>query len=772
MKAIIMAGGEGTRLRPLTCDCPKPMMRLMDRPIMDYSLELLSRHGVNEAAVTLGYLPERIRDWFGDERHGVRLKYYTERQPLGTAGGVKQAADFLSETFCVLSGDGVTDCDLSAALKFHREKGARATMVLKRMPDPTAYGLVITELDGRVSRFLEKPAWGEVVSDAVNTGIYILEPEILSLIPEGAYDFGKQLFPRLAAEGILYGWITDSYWCDVGDISAYLGMCRDALDGRIALDSLKIDGAVIAPGAHVSQEAELHPPCYIGPGARVERGAVVGAHSIVGTGVRIGEFASLKRSVVWHGAQIMEGAQLRGCAVGRDATLNPCARVYENCALGTGAVIGADAEVAPGVCVWPGKAVAEATLLDSNLVWGGISVSCFRDGRLPVQLPSDALRCAQACAAALKPRELLLGRAPSAIASAVWHSCAAGLMAQGVRVLDAGVCTEPQLRYAMELVGADCALMALDDGVLPLEKGGVRISHDSQRSVCALMSRQDYPRPFTADAQPVVYSGRSEQAYIAMLAAAFCADPSLSPPVAVHSENPLLLTLAEQAFCRAGLSARFEWEAELMELFPGEVGVWLAPDGMSARFSHADGMLTAPQNELMQAWTALERGESILMLGDRATRSIADVAGRYGAEVRRVGSSRPALEKALAGFPNQLRLATDGVYFALCAISALTENALTLSGWVSTMPRVHRIEKRVHIDDSLRGRALRRLTENSPRADVSSGLTIDRDGAFAWIAPDGDRPECAIVTEAWDIEAARELCDFCEFQLKKAAEEK
>lgn len=771
MKAIIMAGGEGTRLRPLTCDCPKPMMRLMDRPIMDYSLELLARHGVNEAAVTLGYLPERIRDWFGNERHGVQLKYFTERHPLGTAGSVKQASDFLTETFFVLSGDGVTDCDLSAALKFHREKGALATMVLKRMPDPTAYGLVITEADGRVSRFLEKPVWGEVISDTVNTGIYILEPEILPRIPEGAYDFGKQLFPRLAAEHGLYGWITDNYWCDVGDIAAYLGMCRDALDGRIALDSLNSDGVVICHGAQVSTEAELHAPCYIGPGARIERGAVVGAHSIVGDGVRVGEFCSLKRSVIWPGAQLMDGVQLRGCIVGRNATLNPCARVYENCALGTGVTIGTDAEVAPGVCVWPGKAVPEATLLDNNMVWGAGSASCFHDGHLPVQIPSDALRCAQACAAALQPREILLGRTPSAIASAVWHICAAGLMAQGVRVLDAGICTEPQLRYAMELIGADCALLALGDSIIPLEKGGVRISHGSQRSVCALMSRQDYPRPFTADTQPVVYSGRSEQAYVAMLAAAFCADPALSPPIAVHSENQLLLTLAEQAFSRAGLMARFEWEAELMELFPGEVGVWLASDGTGVRFSHSGGMLTEPQNELLQAWTALERGESVLITGERATHAIADVAKRYGAEVRRAGASRCALERALACFPVQLRLAADGIFFALCAISALTENALTLSGWLSTMPKVHRVEKRVHIDNALRGRTLRRFSENASHTNTGSVLTLARDGAFAWISPDDDRPECAIVTESWDMEAAQELCDFCEAQLKRAADE-
>ena len=220
-----------------------------------------------------------------------------------------------------------------------------------------------------------------------------------------------------------------------------------------------------------------------------------------------------------------------------------------------------------------------------------------------------------------------------------------------------------------------------------------------------------------------------------------------------------------------GLMMFVAGEDELLELFPGEIGVWLAPDGAGARFSHAAGMLTEPQNELLQAWTALERGESVLITGERATRAIAEVAGRYGAEVRRAGASRPALERALAAFPTQLRLATDGVYFALCAISALTENALTLSCWLSTMPKVHRIEKRVHIDDALRGRALRRFSEHESQASIGSGLTLDRDGAFAWISPDDDRPECAIVTEAWDMEAARELCDFCESQLKKAAED-
>lgn len=767
MKAIIMAGGEGTRLRPLTCDCPKPMIRLMERPIIDYALELLSLHGISEAAVTLGYLPERIRDRLGDESHGISLRYYTEYRPLGTAGGVKQARDFLDETFCVLSGDGVTDCDLTSALEFHRSTGAKATVVLKNIPDPTAYGIVIAESGGRIRKFTEKPSWGEVVSDAVNTGIYIFEPDVLDMIPDGQYDFGNQLLPELARRGMLYGWTMDGYWCDVGDTGAYLGMCRDALDGLIALPSLAKRGSFIHPDAHISNEAHIESPCYIGKGAVISRGATIGAHSIIGSNAQIGEGASIKRSVIWDSAVIGDGAHVRCAVIGKAAKLSTCARVYENCVLGTGARLGIDSETAPGVCIWPGKSVADATLADSNVVWGANTASCFRNGTISVEYPGDALRGAQAYAGVFAPRELLLGRSASPTAAAVWHSCAAGLMAQGVSVIDAGICTEPQLRYTMSLMHTDCAIYVNGDSITPLYSVGIRIDHTLQRRVCALISRQDYPCPFSSEPCPIIYSGSSEKAYTAMLADAFCADPALAGAIAVHCENQLLLSIAEKAFYRAGLNARFEWEDELMELFPGETGIWLSPDGAHARFSHASGMLTSPQNELLIAWTAIEQGETELVVSGHAPRAISEIAQRRSVKIAAAGAGSASLEHALADKPHQLRLHTDGIYLALSAISALTSNALTLTGWISTMPRVQRVEKRVRMDDSIRGHILRKLSENSP---LAGELYFERGNSQAWISPMDDAPECRIVSEAYDMEAARELCDFCESELQRAIE--
>ena len=307
MKGIIMAGGEGTRLRPLTCDCPKPMIRLMDRSVMQWTIELMKRHGIGEIAATLGYQPDCVTDRFGDGAAlGVSLRYFIERTPLGTAGGVKQAEGFLDETFAVLSGDAVTDLDLTAAADFHRRSGALATLVLTRSDDPLDYGVVDLDADGRVKGFHEKPDWTEVTSDTVNTGIYILEPEVLRHIPgDRPCDFGRELFPRLVQAGLpVYGCVTRDYWCDVGDVRAYLSAHMDALEGRIHLDGMMpLPGrAVQMPGALVDRAAVLEGPCLVLPGARVCAGAYVGPGSVIGPDCVIGEQASVKRSVLWPGA--------------------------------------------------------------------------------------------------------------------------------------------------------------------------------------------------------------------------------------------------------------------------------------------------------------------------------------------------------------------------------------------------------------------------------------------------------------------------------------
>ena len=232
-----MAGGQGTRLRPLTSNQPKPMIPIAGVPCMEHIVNLLKRHGVEEIVVTLQFMPDEIRDYFGDGSDwGVSMSYSVEDAPAGTAGSVKLAEEHLKgERVLVISGDALTDCDLGAVLSFHEERGAEATMVLKSVENPLEFGVVITEGDGRITRFLEKPTWGQVFSDTVNTGIYLLEPSVLEEIPaEGEYDFSKELFPNLLEAGRpLYGYVTEDYWEDIGTLEQYMKAQRDVLDGKM-----------------------------------------------------------------------------------------------------------------------------------------------------------------------------------------------------------------------------------------------------------------------------------------------------------------------------------------------------------------------------------------------------------------------------------------------------------------------------------------------------------------------------------------------------------
>src|SRR5258706_3884504 len=239
MKTVILAGGEGTRLRPLTSNTPKPMMQIANKPMLEHIVNLLAQHGFDDIVVTVAFLANQIRDYFGDgSDFGVTMRYATEDSPLGTAGSVRNASAELDDTFLVMSGDVLTDIDLTEVVKAHRQASALATIALKRVPNPLEFGIVITRDDGAIERFLEKPTWGQVFSDTINAGIFVLEPEIFDFIPAGEpVDFSSEVFPKLLANSKpLYGAVAEGYWEDVGTLEAYCRAYKDALDAKAALD--------------------------------------------------------------------------------------------------------------------------------------------------------------------------------------------------------------------------------------------------------------------------------------------------------------------------------------------------------------------------------------------------------------------------------------------------------------------------------------------------------------------------------------------------------
>ena len=313
-----MAGGEGTRLRPLTSNQPKPMVPVAGKPCMEHILELVRRHGITNAVATLAYMPQVISGYFGEGSHlGVELDYSVEEVPAGTAGSVKLLEHYLDETFLVVSGDALTDMDLTSLIEFHRYRGAVATIALKRVPDPLEFGVVITAEDGRIERFLEKPTWGEVFSDTINTGIYVLEPEVLAQIPADVpYDFSKELFPRLLEAGApLYGFVTEGYWQDIGNLIQYQEANRDALDGKVKLEMPGVrlrENVWVGEGSLVEQVERIEGPAVIGNYCSIDETATIGRYTVLGNNVIVKEQAEIEYSVVDANSYLGPRTQVRG----------------------------------------------------------------------------------------------------------------------------------------------------------------------------------------------------------------------------------------------------------------------------------------------------------------------------------------------------------------------------------------------------------------------------------------------------------------------------
>ncbi len=375
MKAVILAGGEGTRLRPLTSNQPKPMMPVANRPMMEHIVRLLASHGFDDIVVTVAFLANHIRTYFGDgSDFGVRMRYATEDSPLGTAGSVRNAAEELDETFLVISGDVLTDIDLSAFVKAHRSTGAAGSIALKRVDDPVEFGIVITHEDGSIERFLEKPTWGQVFSDTINTGIYVLEPEVFDFIPEGeVVDFSGDVFPAVLKRGKpLYGYVAEGYWEDVGNLEAYLRAHQDILEGKvdIEIDGFRLGEDVwLGEGAEVDPDARIDGPAIIGANCLIEAGAHVREYTVLGRDVVMKHDASVVRSVVHEHAYIGPAVRLRGTVIGRSCDLRSHAAVEEGAVLGDECFVGEGAVVNPGVKVYPFKTVEAGAVVTSSIVW-------------------------------------------------------------------------------------------------------------------------------------------------------------------------------------------------------------------------------------------------------------------------------------------------------------------------------------------------------------------------------------------------------------------
>jgi mannose-1-phosphate guanylyltransferase len=363
MQALILAGGEGTRLRPLTSTIPKPVVPLVDRPFIVYMLEWLSSHGIDEVILSCGFLADGVRRVLGDGAAlGVRLHYVEEPEPLGTGGALKLAEDLLEERFFMLNGDVLADLDLTAQLEQHERTGARATLALIGVDDPSAYGLVRLNPDGSVHEFVEKPRPEQIDSNLISAGAYILERDVLDgMAPAGTnISIEREVFPTLIDRG-LFGYAASGYWLDIGTPERYLQGTYDILEGNVITQigqRLREAGLTLAEEATV--EGEIVAPAIVGAGSVVEKHAVVGGRTVLGRNVRVQEGARVENSVLLDGATVGAGATINRAIVGPAVAIGECCQIDGDVVIGEGARIGPNSVLGAGARIFPGVELPEA----------------------------------------------------------------------------------------------------------------------------------------------------------------------------------------------------------------------------------------------------------------------------------------------------------------------------------------------------------------------------------------------------------------------------
>ncbi|MBR6753753.1 MAG: hypothetical protein IKM05_06975, partial [Clostridia bacterium] len=599
---------EGVRLRPMTLHCPKPLVPLLGKPVMAYTLQLLKKHGINEAGVTLWYQPKAIRAAFRDgEKMGMKLRYFEETSPMGTAGSVGMAREWLHDTFFVLSGDGLTDCDLTEAMRFHKQKKALATLVLKRVEVPLQYGAVMTDGDGKIVRFVEKPDWSRAFTNLVNTGIYILEPEIFDYIPTDVMkDFGKDIFPTLLDKGLaLYGWEMQGYWCDVGSQEAYLQAQQDLLRGKVGLDAEK----GVHPQAMLQTDVHLQGHFFIDRDTVIEKGAAI-RNSVIGPGCRIGAGAVIENSCLWQQAKVGTKARVDGSVLCRGTKVMGGAVLEDGCTVGQNAIVGAHVKMHTGVKIWPQIRVTSGAVLRESRQMQGMFQCRWEDETVLCETPETACRMVQAFSSAVGCRKIITAHLH---ASALQTVVAGTLAYTGAQVLMGDFATLPMLQETMRIMGADGGILATAEGMILLDKTALPVSEAIRRKIDGLMLNGGQAGNEASGG--ISHLAGMEEMYISNLMKEY-SDKKVLRPVAVFCQNEQLLKTAEKLLKAIGVAKVRVSKGGLTALRQGEIGFLLSEDGRRAVCIDEQGQVEDVQLQLLRLMRMHEKQGRLYDLPD------------------------------------------------------------------------------------------------------------------------------------------------------------
>ncbi|HTX55994.1 MAG TPA: sugar phosphate nucleotidyltransferase [Candidatus Acidoferrales bacterium] len=803
MRAVVMAGGEGSRLRPLTSRRPKPLAPIANKPVMHHIVDLLAKHGITDVVATLHYLADEIETYFGDT-----LQYVVEDTPLGTAGAVKMAEKLLGgERFVIISGDAMTDVDLSALIEAHERAGNVATIALWRVNNPLEFGVVITDDDGKITRFLEKPSWGEVFSDTINTGIYVLEPEVLEYMEAGKnYDFSKDIFPLLLRDGKrLGGHVIEDYWADVGNLQQYQQANYDALSGSVRTRRPLVQladtvwagaGCEIDPSATIRGYVQFGDGVTVGPGALIDGPACVGSGSIVEAGARVG------RSVLWENVYVGEDAQLTDCTVASRTIVKARASIGEGAVVGERCVIGEAAVIRPHLRLWPEKNVSSGAIVSMSLIYGikwpgslfgGAGVSGLANLEIT---PEFALKLGQAFGSFMRPGDSVMTSRDTHPSSRIMNRCViSGLLSVGVNVEDLRSFPLPLSRFATRTAGNGAVHVRLAPSdphsllIEFLDASGINVDKATERKIENLFFREDFRRVAMDDVGLLNFPARALESYTAAFLDAL-APQTLNAKrfrVVMDYANgnaalvlPRILsklnveTIALNAYFddnRVSTAAidRAQSLAQLSDIvgtLHADLGILLDHDGETFALVDDRGRVVR-DNELIALLTLMvvRAGAKLVAVPVMAPGAIERIAQSYGAEVIRTRSDRRSLmalaeargrELAFAGGANfevifpELHPAFDALYGSAKVLELLAREGCRLSELVDMLPEWHVATVRVACPWEHKGRVMRSLIAEQQRDQIElfEGLRVRHDGGWVLVLPDASDPTFSVYAEA------------------------
>lgn len=783
MQAVIMAGGEGSRLRPLTGDMPKPLAKLCGRPVLEYILDLLGRHGCDRAALTLMYKGNKIvRHFDGNDYKGIELSYVFEDKPLGTAGSVKNAARDFTDDFLVISGDAMCDFDLTAVMAYHKQMGAMATLVVKSVEDPREYGLVNVGPDGKVAGFLEKPPLSHCVTDLANTGVYVLSPKVLELIEDGrSVDFAQDVFPEMLRRGLpIFACPDGGYWCDIGSLQSFVQCNRDMLEGKVACAIPgRNEGGVYYKGARRYRGCTILPPAYIGENVELGQDTIVEAGTVIGDGVVVGDHAVLHGTVVDEAACLGDRVHCEDAVICENARILRGASVGEGSAVGANAVIGENAVIGNGSRVFNDKTVPNDLVVTEDLQFGSArEVVCEEDGICGetnvAVTPALCLKIGGGVASLSDRPSIGVSSDGSPAGEALAEAVCAGALSSGGSVWRFGPSVEPQFAYCLSMSMADYGIYVHagpSAQVKVFAKDALPLSRGKERKLEGLINRSEAKRVhWDGFARQTDLSGLQEMYGVELLK--YAPQGLEGIRVQVKTANPSIRHMMEGALRKLGaevmsghpIGAAMRTHAHSAQGQGGCISLHITADGRSiAAYDEETGYLFGERVLALLCLSEFQKGRDVA-LPNNAPQTIEHLAGEYGRKILRYYDC-PCDEsdcdaRRLAAKQSFVR---DGLMMGIMLLSLLHDNQLTLREAAALVPDFSVASRLVAVGGNP-ALILKQLAGKAMK--LGEGVHLSHGAGSALLRPIKSGRGIMLFTEGEDSETAEELCDFFEQTVK------